>query len=219
MTWWVSRAYQQDPYLLVSLLVWVPLSISLHELGHGIAAIREGDDTPVREGRMTLNPMVHMGLPSLVVFLMVGMAWGVMPVNPYRFRHGRLGEVLVAAAGPLVNLLLFGLTLTLLAIWETYFESSSAFYHNLKTFLRSGGMLNALLLLFNLLPLPPLDGATVLSGISRTARRWLELPEVRNYGFFVLVFLVWFAGGGQLLWDTAEIMADGYRDIIKLMLP
>ncbi len=107
----------------------------------------------------------------------------------------------------------------LLAIWVEYFKSDTAIYRNLVTFLWEGGKLNALLLLFNLLPLPPLDGATILSGISRTARRWLDTPEVRNYGFFVLLILVWFAGGAELLWGGAATIANSYLKFVLWLLP
>ncbi|MDP7006011.1 MAG: hypothetical protein QF718_07365, partial [Phycisphaerales bacterium] len=87
--WWVHELWNAGRGTeLVSWIFWVIASITLHELAHGWAAIWEGDDTPRVTGHMSANPIVHMGLPSLILFLILGIAWGMMPVNPYRFRHG-----------------------------------------------------------------------------------------------------------------------------------
>ena len=75
-----------DPFTYVSWVVTVVVSVVLHELGHGVAALRQGDDTPRTSGHMTLNPLVHMGGLSLFLLFVIGIAWGMMPVNPSRFR-------------------------------------------------------------------------------------------------------------------------------------
>ncbi|VAX40844.1 hypothetical protein MNBD_PLANCTO03-1356, partial [hydrothermal vent metagenome] len=84
--WWVEVYWQQDKVLLVSWVFWLFVSIVLHELAHGFAAIRCGDRTPIELGHMTPNPLVHMGPASLIAFALFGLAWGSMPVNPSRFR-------------------------------------------------------------------------------------------------------------------------------------
>ena len=76
---------------------WVIFSICLHELAHGWAAIWQGDRTPRETGHMTMNPMVHMGGASLIVFALVGIAWGLMPTDPSRYRWGRRGRIQAAA--------------------------------------------------------------------------------------------------------------------------
>ena len=82
MTWWVHQEYRSGGLVAVlSWAFWVIFSITLHELGHGWAAIRQGDDTPRRLGRMTLNPLVHMGVPSLVMFALIGIAWGAIATD------------------------------------------------------------------------------------------------------------------------------------------
>jgi hypothetical protein len=93
--------------------VWVIGSIVLHELAHGWAAIRLGDTTPRDLGHMTWNPLVHMGGFSLVVFAVIGIAWGMMPVDPSRLR-GRYGDALVALAGPAMNIVLAAVSF---AVW------------------------------------------------------------------------------------------------------
>ncbi len=95
----------------VSWVITVIFSITLHELAHGLMALRRGDHTPVELGHMTINPLVHMGPFSLAALFFLGIAWGAMPVNPSRLR-GKYGEALVALAGPVTNLLLAFLGLT-----------------------------------------------------------------------------------------------------------
>src|SRR5579862_344316 len=99
----------QDPQYFWAMIIAVVVSICLHELAHGIVAIWLGDRTPIELGRITLNPLVHMGLPSLIVLLISGIAWGAMPVNERRLR-GKYAPALVAAAGPAMNVLIAVIT-------------------------------------------------------------------------------------------------------------
>ncbi|MFB2978288.1 hypothetical protein [Microseira sp. BLCC-F43] len=79
------------------------LSVSLHELAHGFAALTQGDDPPKKTGHMTVNPFVHMGWESIIFLCIGGICWGEMPVNPAKFRSAKWGNILVSAAGPLLN--------------------------------------------------------------------------------------------------------------------
>lgn len=169
-SWWVYDAWQISPVFLISWVFWVVLSICLHELGHGFAAIRCGDRTPIELGHMTLNPIVHMGLPSLITFAVAGLAWGAMPVTPSRFR-GRHDDAFVSFAGPFVNISLM-VTAGLAAVaWALLaggmvnpaWEVNDTLYTNVQVFLMVGAGLNLGLTLLNLIPVPPLDGSRILS--------------------------------------------------------
>ncbi len=185
--WWIADLWQQgERVVLMSWIVWVIGSIVLHELGHGVAALWEGDTTPRDSGHMTLNPLVHMGWVSLIVFLIFGIAWGMMPVSPSRFRHGRRGWSIVAAAGPAVNLLLALLCIAACGIVIRFGPHTEPLAFNLRVFLISGAWLNLYLMLFNLMPLPPLDGAAILSGLSDGAWRFYSKPGVQQFGLLVL---------------------------------
>ncbi len=118
--WWISDILS-NPSIngqvwVVSWAVWVIFSICLHELAHGWVAIKLGDDTPRLAGHMTWNPLVHMGPYSLLMFVVIGIAWGAMPINPSRLR-GKYAEAMVALAGPLTNLGLAIIGLTALLLW------------------------------------------------------------------------------------------------------
>ena len=93
--WWVSDVLDglaNGKVVLTSWIVWVAISISLHELGHGWMAIRCGDRTPIDTQHMTINPFVHIPPMAWIMFALFGFTWGLMPVNPSRFR-GRYDEI------------------------------------------------------------------------------------------------------------------------------
>lgn len=196
--WWIADLWQRgNTVLLASWIFWVLSSIVLHELGHGVAAIWQGDDTPRALGRMTINPVVHMGWFSIVAFLLIGIAWGLMPVNPSRFRWGpRRGGAFVAAAGPAVNLALCAACVIACAAWQVAAPREGQLAENVSVFLFTGAWLNLWLLMFNLLPVPPLDGASVIGGLSRGAARIMGDPRVQQFGF-IAVLLLMFSGGAS----------------------
>ena len=168
---------ESDPFFFVCVVVTVVVSIVLHELAHGAAAIWQGDDTPITLGHMTINPVVHMGWFSLLLLATVGIAYGRMPVNPARFRS-RFGDAMVAAAGPITNLLLALLSLTALGLWLRFQTGSvSSFQVNAKDFLWNFGYINVTLAGFNLIPVPPLDGSAILADFSPEYARVARNPQ------------------------------------------
>lgn len=107
-----------NPVLFISVILIVISSICIHELAHGLAALEQGDDTPIKTGHMTWNPVIHMGCESLVFFCVTGIAWGAMPITPSKFSSAQWGRAYVALAGPISNLSLGLLSIVLLR-WTT----------------------------------------------------------------------------------------------------
>jgi Zn-dependent protease len=165
----ISQLFDRPVYFLSMVLVIV-LSVCLHELGHGVAAIWLGDRTPIERGHMSLNPIVHMGVPSLILLLVAGIAWGAMPVDPRRMR-GRFAPAIVAAAGPVVNVILAAIGIGTVGLWQRADPGSGqivgTFDFTIQYLLGILGYANILLALFNLLPIPPLDGSKILGNLSR----------------------------------------------------
>jgi Zn-dependent protease len=173
----------------------VLLAITLHEAAHALVAHRLGDDTAYRLGRVTLNPLKHVDLfgtillPGLLLFLRSPFLFGYakpVPINFRALRQPRRDMVLVAVAGPATNLLLA--TAAALAIHLLpYMPSGTAGWvaHNLKNAL----IINVVLAVFNMLPLPPLDGGRVAVGI---LPNFLAVPLVRlePYGMVILLALI-----------------------------
>lgn len=220
--WWIAEYWQAgETVLLASWIFWVIVSICLHELGHGVAALWEGDDTPRTTGHMTWNPMVHMGGMSLVIFLLVGFAWGLMPVNPSRFRHRRWGDAIVAVAGPAVNLILAIVLLTASGVVSGVVlggENPPAWGERVFTFLFTGGWLNLVLMALNLLPIPPLDGSRILASVSYGYRRLLMNPNAALIGFGVFMLVFWVTPFGKtvvgLLQSAALLWAGTVQGIV-----
>ncbi len=213
MGWWIGDRAQEGRYVeLLSWIVWVLLSITLHELAHGWAAIRQGDDTPIRLKRMTVNPFVHMGMNSLIVFALCGIAWGQMPVNRYRFKDGHRGDVYVSAAGPAMNLLIAVACVILLTLWIRLVPQGSNLARNGAIFLELGVGLNLILAPFNLLPIPPLDGSRILAGLSPRVRELYERPQAQLFGLFVFIAIFFMTPIGglffQMGWKGAALLID-----------
>jgi Zn-dependent protease len=178
MSLFIENLFTQPLYFFRYVAIIV-ISIVLHELAHGFAAISQGDDTPERAGHITLDPVVHMGIPSLIMLVFIGMSWGQMPVNPSNFRH-KWSDTFVSAAGPLSNLAIAFIACVIIAIAKTYHVSllSTEFFGMMA-------MINVYLFLFNLLPVPPLDGFTVFSEI------FPSFKPLRNsqVGLFILMVI------------------------------
>ena len=212
--WWISDLWQAGQVsLLASWLFWVIASITLHELAHGWAAIWQGDDTPRKLGHMTPNPFVHMGGMSLLMLALFGFAWGLKPTDPSRYRWGRRGRIVVAGAGPAMNVLLAAICLTLLGLYLAKGVSASTTeltpgQANLVTFLQTGGWLNLFLAAFNMLPVFPLDGSSVLAGISRTWYGWMQNPGFQNAGWIILLLFFFTDLDRPLFTWTRQVAAD-----------
>jgi Zn-dependent protease len=182
---WLQRILQGVPVLL---------SLSVHEWAHARAAWALGDDTAAREGRLSLNPFVHLDwLGSLLPFLGIPFGWAKpVPVNPMRFTRPitmAKGRMLTAAAGPLSNLLLALLTTGLLLVLRVAAPEWLSYAGNTRMLLTHTLVVNLSLATFNLLPFFPLDGSRIVDGI--VPYRWRFLWE--KFGLvspFLLLFIV-----------------------------
>lgn len=186
-----------EPLLFFRIVFIVIFSITLHELAHGWAAVTQGDNTPKKLGHLTLNPVVHMGTESLIFLCLTGIAWGQMPVNPYNFRSAKLGNIIVSAAGPLSNLAL-GILFT--GLLKLLINPNIAETFSLE-FLYLAARINLTLFLFNLLPIPPLDGFHVFSEIFPQ----LKPLQKTQFGIFAMMLLFTLPGVGTGLIMIADL--------------
>ena len=175
--------FQQSPAAAVALLLRLVVGVVVHEAAHAYSAYLLGDDTAYRAGRVTLNPAAHLDLLGSLMFLMAGFGWGKpTPVVTSKLRGGVLGPVAVAAAGPLSNLLIVAVCAALYQLPP--FQSG---YLQVIVLLAAFG--NALLFVFNLIPIPPLDGAKVIFPfLPRSLSGFVDF--MNQYGPMILLVLV-----------------------------
>jgi Zn-dependent protease len=176
--------FQQNPAAAVALLLGLVVGVVVHEAAHAYSAYLLGDDTAYRAGRVTLNPASHLDLLGSMMFLMAGFGWGKpTPVVTSKLRGGVLGPVAVAAAGPLSNLLIVAVCAALYHLLPP-FQSG---YLQIIVLLAAFG--NALLFVFNLIPIPPLDGAKVIFPfLPRSLSGFVDF--MNQYGPMILLVLV-----------------------------
>lgn len=171
-----------DPRLFFSKLLIVVFSICFHEYIHALTAYKLGDATAAERGHLTLNPLKQMGFISLFMLCFLGLAWGQIPVNPANLR-GRHATAIVAAAGPLTNAVL-AVIFCLLAVAGAFFEFPP-FAGNMLLY---GAVINMVLAIFNLLPIPGLDGWNILRTYWR--KDLSKSGEFIKGTFFILIILV-----------------------------
>ena len=167
-----------DPIHFICYIVIIIGSIVIHELAHGFAAISQGDNTPKTSGHITPDPIVHMGWVSIIFLCISGMAWGLMPVTPSKFRHGRWSDIAVSAAGPLSNLILG----TLAVILSVITARSGATMIS-EEFCLLAAHINFSLFVLNMLPIPPLDGFQVYSQLFPKLKAMVT-PEMSMFLMF-----------------------------------
>ena len=179
-----------DPLALLLFLPALIIAITIHEFAHAFLADRLGDPTPQLQGRLSLNPLKHLDPVGTLMLLFFRFGWG-KPVefDPYNLRHPRRDAALISLAGPAVNLVLA----TLLAL-ILKFSPSSLF----SVFLIPIILININLAIFNLLPVPPLDGAKILYGF--LPRDWADEYNdfMGRYGTVLLILLIVPIGGSSL---------------------
>lgn len=190
--------------IFTRLLVWA-IAAPVHELAHAVSAYRLGDPTAARAGRLTLNPLAHMDPIGTLLIAVAGFGWAKpVPVNPYNLRYGsRMGMLLVSLAGPLSNLVLAALFAIPVRLGLVGVSGGQylGFLPYPSTFFFWAIYLNILLLFFNLLPIAPLDGFSVLLGLlpEDLAARFEQTRQWGMIILFALVLLGSFGGGPSIL--------------------
>ena len=181
------------PLFFIAILV---MSVVIHEVSHGFAAEKMGDPTARLAGRLTLNPIPHIDLlgsiilPALLFLTNAGFLFGwakPVPYNPYNLKYPKWGPALVALAGPVSNILIaliFGMVIRFgdaLSLSQSFSDISAYIVQ-----------LNILLAVFNMIPIPPLDGSKVLAAF--LPYRYMHIMDsLQQYGFFIVLFVVIFA--------------------------
>ena len=200
---------------MVTRLAAVLLCLTVHESCHGLAAYALGDPTARREHRLSLNPLRHIDWFGLLMMFVAGFGWAKpVPVNPNYFKKPKQGMALTALAGPVSNFLLALLTLLAARIFCDVAAYSEA-TQRLLDFLLMVALLSIGLGLFNLLPIPPLDGSKVLFAVLPD-RAYNQLMRYERYGMLLLFALVFFDVGSSAFSAAIEWVFELFCRIVGL---
>ncbi|MBI3012191.1 MAG: site-2 protease family protein [Elusimicrobia bacterium] len=200
---------------MMELILFIPLllfSVIFHEVAHGLVALREGDDTAYVSGRLTLNPIPHLDILGSILFPAICFLTHVpvfgwakpVPVNPNRFNDYKNGVIRVSLAGPLTNLLiavLFALALFLLRRYSNLLFEIPILPYTLS----QGILLNLVLAVFNLIPIPPLDGSKILS-IFLPALISPQYDSLEASGLFIVIGLAALGILGKIIYPPVHFL-------------
>jgi len=176
-----------EPVLFFVWLLAIVYGITIHEFSHILAARLQGDDTGERMGRLTLNPLAHLDAVGFFMLLFIGFGWGKSaPYNPYNLKFQKWGEAIVAMAGPVSNfisIIVFGL----LGKFLTPYLGAGNLLLQFLAFLL---LINIVLLVFNLIPIPPLDGSKLLFAILPQRFHYIEQYLTARGPWILLVLII-----------------------------
>lgn len=215
---WFGNGWMGIAELLLTALC-VFLSLSVHEFAHGYAAYKMGDDTAKNLGRLNISPMSHLDPIGAVCLFLFGFGWAKpVPVNPRNFnsRKYKSGMVITSLAGPLSNIILAFISFLILSgiAWYSvgWTELSLVAFRILTVvivLLQTLTIMNISLAVFNLLPIPPLDGSKILNAVL-PARLYFKIMQYERYGFIILIILINTPIFGRLLGFFQNLLLSGF---------
>lgn len=207
-----------SPSLLISRIITLILALTVHEFSHAFVAYRFGDTTARDAGRLTLNPLKHLDIVGSLMLLVAGFGWAKpVPVNPYALRRKSDAAMMwVSLAGPGSNLLLAILAGVLLRFRVVPWVGSTGFLPSPAEFLFTFMTINLVLMLFNLIPLAPLDGEKVLANLlpDSWARNFSAIQQYGPILLLVLLFVLPMVGVDIISW----IMTPALNQLQKVIL-
>ena len=211
---------QENPIAAIALIAFfLLLAFPVHEFAHALAAYRLGDGTAKLFGRLTLNPIAHFdqvgGTMLVLSVLITGFPFGFAqtPVNPRNLR-GRHGDAIVAVAGPISNLLMAAVIAIPLRVLIADPTMLGASHRDVVTVLFYIVQYSILLGLFNLIPIPPLDGGAILLSYVSPRTAWQLRPFFAQYGFILLILLIIPLGGSSVIGRVLLPISDAIFQVL-----
>ena len=185
------------PSTLLLIAIFLLVAFPVHEFAHALVAYRLGDGTAKMFGRLTLNPVVHFdpigGLFLVITAFLGGLIFGwakPTPVNPSMLRDRRNGEVLVALAGPASNLIMASIAAVVFRVLDSTGVDAPVLLNTRNGILYLFVIFNVALAVFNMLPIPPLDGSNLLFRFMSPQQAWQWRPVLQQYGFLILIVII-----------------------------
>lgn len=203
-----------SPILFVVAFVGLVLAVTIHEFAHAFAADKLGDPTPRLQGRLTLNPLAHLDPLGTLLIVLIGFGWG-RPVqfDPYNLKNPRKDAALISLAGPLSNIIIATVLSLLLKVTNIPFSPLSFLSLVIEYFIR----FNVTLAIFNLVPVYPLDGEKIVTGLLAKKEAYVYERFMHQYGMFILLFMIFPLLGGSSL--ITIIIQPIINVVMNLFLP
>ena len=183
-----------DIYTFLLRFIVALIALPIHECAHGYAAYRMGDYTAKREGRLTLNPLAHFDIFGTIAMILFGFGWAKpVPINPLNFENPKKGMMISSLAGPMSNIGLAFISMVFykLSYIPQYMGISGAFLSTVQMFLLYMITINITLGVFNLIPIPPLDGSRIATYFL-PQRIYFKIMQYENLIFLGLIIALWF---------------------------
>lgn len=206
----------------LAILPGIIIGISFHEFAHAKTAVKLGDDTPQLQGRVTLNPIKHIDIIGLICLIIAHFGWGKpVQINPYNFKKPFRDQMLVSLAGPVMNLLLAFVTLV---IWGILYISglfnglSENVVMVLNTVFYLTAQINIVLFVFNLLPIPPLDGAKILMYFVPDRFKMI-LMNLEKYSLIIFLIIILSPISEWILLPTISWIMNGMMWLLSFVFP
>ncbi|HET8578360.1 MAG TPA: site-2 protease family protein [Methylomirabilota bacterium] len=217
----MSDLFGDPTVFLQRLILQIPallLAVTVHELAHALVADRLGDPTARRQGRITLNPLPHIDPLGALAFVLAGFGWAKpVPVNASNLRHPVRDMAWVAAAGPLSNFVVAFLGLLALRLLLPLFQQPFI-GEPLRGVLLYIYLFNLGLGIFNLIPLPPLDGGHFLPYFLPRGSRWTLLHQLEQMGPFILILLVMSGATRFIMGPLFAVISGFYLWLVRLIV-
>ena len=188
-----------NPQFYIYWIVIIVFSTCIHEFSHALTAYLQGDNTAKEEGYFTINPVLQMGKVSLICLLLFGLCWGACPVSPNKFKY-KYSDALVSFAGPLANIIIATI-FALAGCFLAKYQDTSVLMNNILYFCYIGAYSNSVMGVFNLIPLPPLDGSKILEFICPQVKPAFAVMGMRGLIFLFLVLSI-FPPLNEILWGS-----------------
>jgi len=178
-----------NPILAIGFLLGIVLALTIHEYSHAWAAVRAGDMTPKLAGRLTLNPLAHLDPLGTIFLLLAGFGWGKpVPINPFNLPHPQRSQALISLAGPLSNILMALIIAIPIRLFNFHIIPDTLLTQQIISILQIVVEINLLLAVFNLIPIPPLDGSKVLFAFTSQETQ-VAIEAIGPWILFGLLFL------------------------------
>lgn len=209
---------------LVNKLIMIPIvliALTFHEFCHGFVSSKLGDPTPRYTGRLTLNPLAHLDPVGTILMILTGFGWAKpVQINPRYYKNPKWGMAITAIAGPLSNLLLAFVAMILYTIifiisYKTGLFASSLY--NISYFIQLFAQVNLCFMVFNIIPIPPLDGSRVL-GLFLSDSAYFKLQRFERYSMIVIIVLSLMGVFSKIIGTGVYIVMNGILNICNMIV-